>query len=156
MERTPPPQFNLWSQRRKRRGGGNNTSCCTPFLLTPTAIHNKPKQPDRTRKEREREKRHQTHMIDAPGWGGPMFGLGPQQAGDASHLDLHAVPASHCVGRRPLGKWGGGTSIIIIHIIWQEVAAASICRRVFLARGDGRHLSVRVNACSARMPRTRE
>lgn len=108
MERTPPPQFNLWSQRRKRRGGGNNTSCCTPFLPTPTAIHNKPKQPDRTRKEREREKRHQTHMIDAPGWGGPMFGLGPQQAGDASHLDLHAVPASHCVGRRPLGKWGGG------------------------------------------------
>lgn len=69
MERTPPPQFNQWSQRRKRRGGGNNTSCCTPFLPTLTAIHNKPKQPDRTRKEREREKRHQTHMIDAPGWG---------------------------------------------------------------------------------------
>lgn len=56
--------------------------------------------------------------------GGPMFGLGPQQAGDASHLDLQAVPASHCVGRRPLGKWRG-TSIIIIHIIWQEVAAAA-------------------------------
>lgn len=69
MERTPPPQFNQWSQRRKRRGGGNNTSCCTPFLPTLTAIHNKPKQPDRTRKEREREKRHQTHMIDEPGWG---------------------------------------------------------------------------------------
>lgn len=43
-----------------------------------------------------------------------MFGLGPEQAGDASHLDLHAVPASHCVGRRPLGKWGGRQSLSFI------------------------------------------